>query len=173
MKQLVRYFSIGLFTAGILMLIGIFLFDNKGAKELSTNEMISLIEKEGYHVLSNSEYISLSVNSDETKEKTKDKDTQDKTSQKKTSKKGETTEDKNKNSSSDEGDEKSTYTINIKSGMPTSEISSLLEKNKIIKNASDFTDYLEEHDYSLKVQLGEFKVSSDMSFYELAETLTN
>ncbi|RKQ38015.1 hypothetical protein D8M06_03060 [Oceanobacillus halophilus] len=63
--------------------------------------------------------------------------------------------------------------MNVESGMHTSSISDLLEENKIIKESSEFNEYLIDNDYHLKVQLGEVEVSSDMSFYELAEALTN
>lgn len=189
MKLLIRYFSLGLFTAGILML-GILLFsDNNKAEDLSTEELIPLLKNEGYHVLSNDEYISLSVNSNaenKTKEsnskedskKTEDnkeakKKEESKEDSKKEDKKQETAKEKNKDEKEDKKKTKSSYTLNIKSGMPTSSISSELEQNGIIENASEFTKYLEEHDFALKVKAKKVEVNSDMSFYELAHALTN
>ncbi|AIF43418.1 hypothetical protein X953_09835 [Virgibacillus sp. SK37] len=61
--------------------------------------------------------------------------------------------------------------MNIKPGMATSEISNLLEEKKIIKDSGKFDQYLEKENYSEKVQIGEFEVTSDMSFYELAEKI--
>ncbi|RLL48529.1 hypothetical protein D8M04_02010 [Oceanobacillus piezotolerans] len=63
--------------------------------------------------------------------------------------------------------------MSIKPGMLTSEISSLLEENNIIEDAFEFDQYLNENDYSLYVQLGEYTLTSDMSFYEIAETIAN
>ncbi|RDW19340.1 hypothetical protein CWR48_09135 [Oceanobacillus arenosus] len=63
--------------------------------------------------------------------------------------------------------------MNIEPGMPSSMITSVLQEQGIIDDASEFNSYLEEHDYSLKVRMGTHQVTSAMSFYELAETITN
>lgn len=55
--------------------------------------------------------------------------------------------------------------------MASSDISALLAEQNIIDNASEFNRYLDEHEYSLYVQIGTFEVSSDMSFYEIAERI--
>ncbi|MBR7797020.1 hypothetical protein GT022_13315 [Agaribacter marinus] len=56
--------------------------------------------------------------------------------------------------------------------MASSEISSLLEENKLIKDASEFSDYLEENDYSQRVQIGKYKLNTDMGPYQIAEAIT-
>lgn len=184
MKLLIRYFSLGLFTAGILMLGILFFSDNNNAEELSTEEIIPKLKNEGYHVLTNDEYISLSLNSskeekenDSDSKKNEDINKEKETTVKKEEMKEDSKENKEKQSKDIDEEKKnesrSTYTLNIKSGMPTSSISSELEQNGIIKNASDFTKYLEEHDFALKVKAKKVEVHSDMSYYELAHALTN
>lgn len=63
------------------------------------------------------------------------------------------------------------YSLTISPGMASSDISALLAEQNIIDNASEFNRYLDEHEYSLYVQIGTFEVSSDMSFYEIAERI--
>ncbi len=184
MKQPLRYFSIGLFSAAIVLSIGLYFSDTEKVEELAAEELIPYVEQEGFHVLSNEEYITLSFNSDnsekeqpkeseketasdsnDSKEKAskEDKKNEKPDSQKEESKK----EDKNKK------DEVVTYTLKIEAGMVPSSISAQLEENNIIEDAFEFDQYLEKNDYSKYVQLGEFKVSSDMNFKEIAEEITN
>ncbi|WP_241558791.1 endolytic transglycosylase MltG [Oceanobacillus halophilus] len=183
MKQLVRYFSLGLITAGIVMLVGVYFTEKNNAEELSVDQMIPRLEDEGYHVLDNKEYISMTINTGEDKEL--EKETQEEEDKKEDSEapeldKGDQDEKEDSKEESKEEDKKEeqeesakTVVINVESGMHTSSISDLLEENKIIKESSEFNEYLIDNDYHLKVQLGEVEVSSDMSFYELAEALTN
>lgn len=190
MKQPVRVFAIGLLTAGVIML-GVYFFSNgniQTADNLSDEELVTLIEEKGYHVLSDSEYIALSVDEQgatdsqtpqkeeqpttkaKAAEKTNDKKNKDK--QKEADNKRENNDREDKEKDKEDKEKNKTYTLKIKSGMPSSDISDLLEENDIIDDASEFNKYLEKHNYSEKVQLGKFKVSSDMSLYEIAEAIT-
>ncbi|MGX4669598.1 hypothetical protein JNUCC74_10325 [Cerasibacillus sp. JNUCC 74] len=187
MKQPVRVFAMGLLTAGVIML-GVYFFSNgniQTADNLSDEELVTLIEEKGYHVLSDSEYVALSVDEQgatdsqdpqkeeqptskaKAAEKTNDEQNRDKQKEADNNK---DQEDKEKDK--EQEDKNKTYTLKIKSGMPSSDISDLLEENNIIDDASEFNKYLEKHNYSEKVQLGKFKVSSDMSLYEIAEAIT-
>ncbi|MED3737975.1 endolytic transglycosylase MltG [Virgibacillus pantothenticus] len=200
MKQPIRLFGIGLLTAGIIML-GVYFFTNgniQTADNLSDEELVTLVEDKGYHVLTNSEYIAVSV--DEVEDEVEDEATAAKNEQQPDTKaksaedKSDNNEDKQENQNADKEDknkakqnddkkqaadkeknkedEKKTFTVNIKEGMPSSEISDQLEANDIIDDAAKFNAYLEDNDYSQKVQLGKFKVSSDMSLKEIAEAIT-
>ena len=64
------------------------------------------------------------------------------------------------------------YILKVKSKMTTSEIAELLEDEKIIDDATEFLDYMNKKDLSRKVQIGEYIVSSNMSYKELCELLT-
>ena len=64
------------------------------------------------------------------------------------------------------------YILKVKSKMTTSEIAELLEDEKIIDDATDFLNYMNKKDLSRKVQIGEFIVSSNMSYKELGNLLT-
>ncbi|NBJ68528.1 MULTISPECIES: endolytic transglycosylase MltG [Clostridia] len=194
MKQPIRLFGIGLLTAGIIML-GVYFFTNgniQTADNLSDEELVTLVEDKGYHVLTNSEYIAVSVDEDEAtaakkqqQPGTKANSAENKSdnNEEKQENQNANREDKNKAKQNDDKkqaadkeenkeDEKKTFTVNIKEGMPSSEISDQLEANDIIDDAAKFSAYLEDNDYSQKVQLGKFKVSSDMSLQEIAEAIT-
>jgi len=194
MKYPIRYYSIGLFTASLILLIGYYFFEPKTtlSDHEAVDEMIDNIEKEGYRVISESEYISLATaknelnalekevekendkaaddknkdndkksNKDKTKEK-KDNDKKKETGKKKDGKK----DDKKKN-------EVKTYTLVVEENMVPSMISQKLEENKIIKDAAKFNKYMEDNNYSPYLQIGEFKLKSDMSMEQIAKEITN
>jgi cell division protein YceG involved in septum cleavage len=57
--------------------------------------------------------------------------------------------------------------------MTTTEIADRLSKEKIIDDAAGFDAYINEHDFSKKVQIGEFVVTNNMTYRQLANTLTH
>lgn len=188
MKQTIRSFSLGLLTAGtILLMIYYFVEEPKEkAVKMSVDDMIAEMKEEGYRVITEEQYITLSIDKDQvnkdadktqvasTKSKSDDnkkKEKDDKKDIESKDKKSKDDSDK-KDNKEDKKDKVKTYTLKIDSGMPSSDIGDMLAANDIIDDASKFNKYLEDKDYSLRVQLGEFKVKSDMSFYEIAEAIT-
>ncbi|GAQ19798.1 YceG-like family protein [Oceanobacillus picturae] len=191
MKQSVRSFAIGLFTAGILLLGGIFFFGTGGEKveDLAAEDLIDLVEQKGYYVLNKEEYIAASVG-DESKTASAETNSKEENSEQESSNKEEgaskdqedETTEKAKEENSDENDsekaekkeekEKTSYTLKIKEGMASSDISSVLENNDIIDDAGEFNEYLIDNDYHLKVQIGEYELTTGMSHYEVAEAIT-
>src|SRR5699024_9125328 len=181
MKQTIRSFAIGLLAAGIIML-GAFYFagdSQTDVEDIATEDMIEVIESEGYHVLTDSEYISVSVDSDNNADENNDSDNESSEEQDQTAS-GETETDEGSDNNNDEennsdetGENKpTTYTLTVESGMAPSKISQTLEENDIIDDSDAFTEYLEDEGYVELVQLGEFELSSDMDHYEIAETIT-
>lgn len=201
MKYPIRYFSIGLFTASLIVLIGYFLSEPTiSTVDETVDEMIDTVEKEGYRVISESEYISLATSknelnalkkeqedSDNKDDKETDKDkksSEDEKTPKKDDKKDESTKDddkksdkkdndKNKDKDTDKKDEIVKYTLVVEQNMVPSEISKILEEKKIIKSANDFSQFMESNNYSPYLQIGEFKLNSDMSMEEVAKVITN
>lgn len=176
MKHLLRSFAAGLFSAGVIMLAAYY-FSEESREELTADEMIPIVEEEGYHVLTSDEYISLAVQpkdkeeNTEEKAETKQEDKKEKAENKEKEERKE--EEKNNEKKEDKQPETSSYTLQIKPGMLTPEITELLEENKIIDDAAKFNRYLEEHEYSPKIQIGNFKLTSDMDYYQIAETITD
>ncbi|WP_404453020.1 endolytic transglycosylase MltG [Virgibacillus necropolis] len=166
MKQPVRAFSIGLFAAGIILLGIVLFFDKPQDKTMdsSQQEMIASLEEDGLHVLNEEEYISLSVK-DEPESKKEEKT--------KTDTKDEAQPDEAEEKKEKQENEVKTFTLKIEPGLASSSISTILEENGIIDSASEFNQYLEENDYSQYVQIGTFKLTTDMTVNEVAETITN
>src|SRR5699024_12857011 len=67
-------------------------------------------------------------------------------------------------SEADDEDASVTYTLEIKSGMNSSERIKLLEENDIIVDAMEISTFLEDEDYESDVQIGEFELTSEMTF---------
>lgn len=174
MKQPIRLFALGLLTASLVTLV-FFLFVKDGAnntENIANEDMIDALKDDGYHVLNDSDYIALAV--DEADDKKEAEKTNTASSGEQTEDNDKNDDDKEKNDDKDKKDEdkEKTYTIHIKSGMASSEISDQLEENDIIKDASKFSKYLKDNDYDQKVQLGKFDVSSSMDQKEIAEEIT-
>ncbi len=167
MKQPVRYFAIGLLTASMILL-AVFYFEESKASvdDLSADEMIEALKADGYRVVTEAEYITLSVQDEQVEKKGRDEVKEEKADSE--------AEEKDKSDKDKDKDDKKakTYTINIKSGMLPSEISEILAENDIIKDAFKFDQFLEKNDYSKYIQLGKHKVNSEMSEREVAEALT-
>lgn len=176
MKHTVRSFSIGLLTAGLIML-AVFYFLEEGNNDqvtMPTEEMISHIEQDGFRVLTEKEYIAFSVTNAQEKDDTETKETPSEEEENATEENeaNETEEDNNSN----EAEEKSTpvtKTINIENGMASSHISSMLEDENLVDDGEAFNSYLQDNDYSLRVQLGQHELTEGMTYFEIAEELTN
>lgn len=65
------------------------------------------------------------------------------------------------------------YILKVKSKMTTIEIAELLEKEKIIDDATKFKNYMNQKNLSRQVQIGEYIVSSNMSYEELGALITH
>lgn len=194
MKHIVRSFSVGLIAAGLVTLLVFYTFGDSTSDEVtySTEEMITLIEEDGYRVVTADEYISYTVTNAQ-----KDKDAANTEEES-----GEETEAKNENqdeeTSNEEADAKeeteevveeeeveeveeetveeetvTTVSINIPSGMASLDVSRLLENENVVDDAEEFNEYLLQNGYSQRVQLGSHELTTDMSFFEVAEALSN
>src|SRR5690625_5033569 len=97
MKQPIRFFSIGLFVASIL-LYGFYFFFGQSTStqtELTVDEMITEVETEGYRVISEEDYVSYTLHKEEENEKEQKND------------KSKNNIDKNKNKKEEKGKKKS------------------------------------------------------------------
>lgn len=191
MKHTVRSFSIGLLTAGVIMLIGFYFFNTESAqtKELTVDEMVPLVEEEGYRIISEEDYIALSLRSDSSTSNEEEEEAEEAEAVEEDDESPEEAEEPDENQEAEENtnddgnddsdeetaeeeEEITTYTLNIEEGMTSSEFSSLLEENNIVEDASEFNQYIEDEGYSLRVQIGEFELTSDMTVNEIAEEIT-
>lgn len=171
MKQFFRFFSLGLFVASLTIFIFYNYFDEPeiNPSDFSTDELIDLVEDDGYRVITEEEYITFTVNEDE--ENLDDDKKEDK--QDKDTKKDDENKDKEDNEDEEDNDDVVKYTLETKPGMMPHEVIALLEEKKIVKDADKFSDFMDKNDYSPYIQQGEFKLTSDMSDEELAKKITN
>lgn len=163
MKQFFRFFSLGLFVASLTIFIFYNYFDEPeiNPSDFSTDELIDLVEDDGYRVITEEEYITFTVNEDEEDLNVdKNEDKQDK-------------EDQDKDENEEDNNDIVKYTLEIKPDMMPHEVILLLEEKKIIKDAEKFADFMDKNDYSPYIQQGEFELTSDMSEEELAKKITN
>ena len=164
MKQFFRFFSLGLFVASLTIFIFYNYFDSPEVNpdDFKTEELIDLVEDDGYRVITEEEYITYTVNEDEEDlniDKSEDKQEKD-----------ENAEEKDENA--EDNDDPVKYTLEIKPNMMPHEVILLLEEKKIIKDAEKFADFMDKNDYSPYIQQGEFELTSDMSEEEIAKTIT-
>lgn len=68
--------------------------------------------------------------------------------------------------------ENEVYQLKIKKGMTSTDIAKELEKAKIISSAEELNSYLINHDYHRFIQIGEYHVTKQMSFQEIAIIIT-
>ncbi|MEN1970523.1 hypothetical protein WMZ97_20935 [Lentibacillus sp. N15] len=186
MKQTIRSFSIGLLTASLLaLLVLLFVNDNNhDTADIANEDMIQALQEDGYRIVSESDYIALTVNEKKDKKEAKEVAEAEKTEQTRSDKQEKNDDnekadenkkadqDKNKEQDKDKKKEEKTYTLTIKSGMASSEISDDLKANGIIDDAGKFSKFLKDNDYDQRVQLGKFKVKSSMNQQELAQKIT-
>lgn len=187
MKQSLRFFSLGLLVSALLLFGFNFFFEGSDSiSNASVDDLKAALHEEGYRVVSEEDYVTYTLKKDEAQnksdeaskdeaEETDKKDIQEST--KNTDKKEDKDEKADKKKEDKEKEDKDKVvkaTIKTKAGVVSPEIADDLVDKKIIKkNERDkFVKYLDDNGYSEYIQLGTFKVNSDMNFKELAETVT-
>lgn len=185
MKIPIRYFSIGLLTASIIILIFFLINDEpiQDTNALSVEELSDAIESKGFRVIDEDDFISFSLFLDDQNEKNieeeekqnkngkKNNKEEDKDEDSKKEDADEANKDKDKNKEKDKEETKS-VTISVEQGFVPQDIAKALKAENIIDNEAEFVKYMEDNGYSPYVQIGKFKVTSDMDLKQLAETLT-
>lgn len=160
-KQSIRSFALGmLLTVSILGVYYYYIQEETVTDDISMNidNAKKLVKEEGYMILSESEYNDL---------RTKQKELVKESPPTDTSKKTESTEDVKELE-----EESYKYTLKITRGMSISSISKLLEKHKIIENRKKFESFLTKNGYQTDIQVGAFKLNSDMSLKKIAKIIT-
>src|SRR5690625_505703 len=164
MKQFFRFFSLGLFVASLIIFIFYNYFEEPEANpnDFSKEELVEIIEDDGYRVITEEDYISYTVNEDENNE---DLNIDEK----------ELEEEENQDSNDEDENEDNNveYTLEITSGMMPHEVIALLEEEDIIEDADKFSEFMDKNDYSPYIQQGEFELTSDMSDEDIAKAITN
>lgn len=176
MKQSLRFFSLGILVSAILLL-GYTLFFSGDLKQAdpSVEEMSDSLSEQGYRVVSEDEYVKYTLDKDKASDSAENDETnkEDEKEKEKKDKKEKDEKDEN-DDKKDKDKKKEKATIKTESGVVAPDIAEDLVEEKIIKKdeKDDFAEYMDDEGYSEKVQLGKFKVDSDMDFKELAKTFT-
>lgn len=190
MKLPIRFFGIGLLTATLIFSIILYFFgeDIVSLEDESIENISAYLEEQGYHVVTQEQYISLAVKAREEQQKNNEEENssteKDSKENKDAEEEAEDNEKNNDNANNNEEElvEEETeedeetevvhkYTLTVVPNMLGPEVGELLEKNNIIDDGQAFAQYLVEHGYARYIQLGDHELSSDMTFYQIAEII--
>ncbi|MFC0522604.1 endolytic transglycosylase MltG [Pontibacillus salicampi] len=156
MKHTIRAFAFGLCTATALLAFTYYETQEGSASSTPTEEDArQVLKQEGYHILSTKDY--------------KELEEAAKQAQKKQDDNQETNSEK-----SESGNKKNIfYSLTIDKGISSSEISKKLMETNIIEDEEAFNQYLQMNDYSRFIQVGTYEVHNNMSYKQIAKTITN
>ncbi|HEX7064624.1 MAG TPA: hypothetical protein VF199_06100 [Bacillales bacterium] len=176
-KSGMRGFAAGLWVAAIVM--AYFFYTGQGPAETAAKQTVT--EEQVKHYLESRDQIAVEKGSYESLKAAADQQTENKDQGK--SEKNQSKEDEGKKNKEDKSGDSNdqqkaeekvkTYTLDIQQGMTSQEVGNLLENAGIIKDQEKLSEYLQDHDLAKKVQLGTFKLKSDMSIAEIAEEITS
>ncbi len=159
-KQNLRSLAIGMLLSACII-ASFYLYQDNNKQEqntLNVSNTTTYLQREGFTVLTEAEYTDLQTKLEES--------TQNQTKPNAGANKEEQEEPK------EEKKETYSYTLKITSGMSISTIAELLFNENIVKDQEEFETYLIDNDYHTKIQVGSFRLTSDMSYKKIAETLT-
>ena len=159
MKHTIRAFALGLATATALLTFTFYQTSGQNeSKTFTDQEAIKHLENKNYHVLSQSSFENLQQK--EAKE----------TTNQNSSKEKEQHQDDEK--SEETKTQATSFSLMIKPGMLTSTISEELKQAGIIKDQAAFEVFLKDEEYSRSIQIGTYKLNSDMTFEAIANKIT-
>ena len=174
-KKNIRILAIGFFVSGLILLMSAILMPNsptasgqtEKVKDLESDityleEKIAQLELEQPVAAEQPSEKEETAESEENSEKNETEEAAEEESQA-------TEEDQTE----EQADEEAviTATITINEGEPSSVAAGQLEANNILEDSMDFDDFLEENDYAPYVRPGNYDISSDMSYEQIAQTL--
>lgn len=160
-RHSLRGFALGMFlTACVILLVSYSHNEDRHqevTKTFSKDEAIQKLEKDGYHVLSTSEWIDLQKQIENIEDNNKDTVSD--------------SEDQDKDNVVKEN-EPITYVLEIKQGMNSIDVGEELAVANIIKSKRGFQEYLIETGLDTSIQLGSYMIKSDMSYEEIGTLIT-
>jgi hypothetical protein len=155
-KQSTRAFAAGIFLSAIILIIfSFFIEDSVDPK--------SLLEDQGYVILT----------SEEAKKRNEEISNLQEQVEALTQDNHEDQEQDEDNGNEANVTEVAEITLIVSPGMTPKEISDELESSGIIRNASDLNSYLVNSGLADKIQIGEYKLHSDMTLEEISDLITN
>ncbi|MDP4085218.1 MAG: aminodeoxychorismate lyase [Bacillota bacterium] len=158
-KRGLRAFSFGIIFTISMLGSYYYTFNKQPVNQLNQKNAKALLQKNGYVILSESEFSKIKKNTVPNKAVPKRSETQN-------SKKQQVTPPPNPTTSN------VTYRLQVVSGMTSEEIAHILAEQKIIENEREFQSYLITHNYHTKVQLGSYDLTNKMDYSQIAKTIT-
>lgn len=64
------------------------------------------------------------------------------------------------------------YVLQVEYGMSSRDVSRIMENLGLIENSEDFSSYLMKYGYAKRIQIGMYELMDDMSFEEIAKSIT-
>ncbi|MDQ0213877.1 cell division protein YceG involved in septum cleavage [Oikeobacillus pervagus] len=157
-KQMTRAFATGLLAAAIALLIYLYF---SPTQDLSVEKMKQKLEKDDYVVVNATTYHQ-QVNELARLQKEISAMNKVKPTIKQKETKKQTTSKQKTNS----------YHLVISSGTTSAEIGQKLEEAGIIHSREQFDEYLKDHHYATKIQIGEYDIQQSFTFEEIAKVIT-
>jgi|GEM_PF-2762984 len=167
------------FAFGIALTTLTFYVYSLFAQPNANHQTIEELEKKDYKVLTAGEYESLQEqlnilteeNSEIKKQLNSSRETDSKTDED-SKKVEEKPTDSNQDGNVDGKEEVKTVTLTITEGMVLENIATELSNSGIIKDRNTFINYFLDNDLDRGIQLGSYKINSNMSFQDIASLIT-
>lgn len=169
-KQNMRSFAFGIFIT-VCLIGSVYLGqdDEKGKASGIANSK-SLLEKNGYVVLSKNEFNGLQEKAGNQNKNTGIEEKTE-TSPEKTQKEPQKEEITNNEGQAAAPSVKE-YQLEVISGMSSNEIARVLAENNIISSDTEFDNYLKQNNYQTKIQIGSYSITNQMSYEQIAKIIT-
>lgn len=153
-KNTIRAFALGIILAVALLQFTVL----KQESDISLHDAKEKLTEEGFVILTNEEFTNLEAVAEE-KELVEEEKTKPNVNE----------EEKLEESPAEET---AAFTLVIEENMSTKKIANILAGEKIIDDATEFEQFLIDHDYHTKVQIGNFELNSDMDYEEISKIIT-
>lgn len=153
-KNTIRAFALGIILAVALLQFTVL----KQESDISLHDAKEKLTEEGFVILTNEEFTNLEAVAEE-KELVEEEKTKPNVNE----------EEKLEESPAEET---AAFTLIIEENMSTKKIANILAGEKIIDDATEFEQFLIDHDYHTKVQIGNFELNSDMDYEEISKIIT-
>jgi len=156
-RETIRAFAFGMLSAALALLVFVQFFQQSDSS-MNTQDMINTLKKQGYTISSPGEQkhqpvIQKPIASKHEKQQASPQQTKNATS---------------KNAAN----VNRTFELRISPGMTPDKIAQILEKANIIHSAKQFSEYINQNRFSQKLQVGTYKLNSQMTIEEITKTIT-
>ncbi|GEL77330.1 hypothetical protein [Tenuibacillus multivorans] len=183
MRTVVQSFALGILTTTTIIGIVFFIGNSEPVQSESANEESSsltvetaqaFLEEEDYAVVTSTSYEEIQVENKQLQNKVEQLQSQlEEQEEQEVDDEPENTEQDEVEDLDQNTETTHTFTLIIESGMTSIDIANELAEADIISNADEFNQFLEQNRYSRDIQLGEYDLTSQLNYEEIAHIITN